>query len=188
MPALATSLGTTVCNAIHGTVKFSGRVADLADEKRHAELPRISIPARNHQPRRMAVPSILCELSRCRRIWPNAASRCPTKRSGFGASSSARNTLAGSSVEQGRLGDTWRPRWARTARERSPGAPDGPGSRRVDPAALVRCGWRPSGHDWKACRFQRRERKPRHGSTGYPENGAIKGAVNLWTHSGELSA
>ena len=27
----------------------------------------ISIPARDHQPRRMAVPSILCELSRCRR-------------------------------------------------------------------------------------------------------------------------
>ena len=50
-----------------GSVKFSGRVADLADEKRHAELPWISIPARDHQPRRMAVPSILCELSRCRR-------------------------------------------------------------------------------------------------------------------------
>ena len=39
----------------------------MADEKRHAELPWISIPARDHQPRRMAVPSILCELSRCRR-------------------------------------------------------------------------------------------------------------------------
>ena len=51
----------------YGSVKFSGRVADLADEKRHAELPWISIPARDHQPRRMAVPSILCELSRCRR-------------------------------------------------------------------------------------------------------------------------
>ena len=53
--------------ATTGSVKFSGRVADLADEKRHAELPWISIPARDHQPRRMAVPSILCELSRCRR-------------------------------------------------------------------------------------------------------------------------
>ena len=53
--------------SLEGSVKFSGRVADLGDEKRHAELPWISIPARDHQPRRMAVPSILCELSRCRR-------------------------------------------------------------------------------------------------------------------------
>ena len=40
---------------LHGTVKFSGSVADWADETRHAELPGISIPSRNHQPRRLAV-------------------------------------------------------------------------------------------------------------------------------------
>ena len=31
-----------------GTVKFSGRVADLADEERHAELPRIPLSPRDH--------------------------------------------------------------------------------------------------------------------------------------------
>ena len=31
-----------------GTVKFSGSVADLADEERHAELPRISLSPRDH--------------------------------------------------------------------------------------------------------------------------------------------
>ena len=34
-----------------GTVKLSWRLTDWADEKRHAELLRISISARNHQPR-----------------------------------------------------------------------------------------------------------------------------------------
>ena len=32
--------------------------------------------------------------------WPNGASRCPTKRSGCGASRSVRHTLAGSSVDR----------------------------------------------------------------------------------------
>ena len=50
-----------------GTVKFSGSVADLADETRHAELPWISIPTRHYQPRRLAVSPLRCELSRCRR-------------------------------------------------------------------------------------------------------------------------
>ena len=50
-----------------GTVKFSGSVADLADETRHAELPRISIPTRHYQPRRLAVSPLRCERSRCRR-------------------------------------------------------------------------------------------------------------------------
>ena len=50
-----------------GTVKFSGSVADLADETRHAELPWISTSPRDHQPRRLAVSPLRCELSRCRR-------------------------------------------------------------------------------------------------------------------------
>ena len=50
-----------------GTVKFSGSVADLADETRHAELPWISISTRHYQPRRLAVSPLRCELSRCRR-------------------------------------------------------------------------------------------------------------------------
>ena len=50
-----------------GTVKFSGSVADLADETRHAELPWISIPTRHYQPRRLAVAPLRCERSRCRR-------------------------------------------------------------------------------------------------------------------------
>ena len=50
-----------------GTVKFSGSVADLADETRHAELPWISIPTRHYQPRRLAVSPLRCEVSRCRR-------------------------------------------------------------------------------------------------------------------------
>ena len=50
-----------------GPVKFSGSVADLADETRHAELPWISIPTRHYQPRRLAVSPLRCELSRCRR-------------------------------------------------------------------------------------------------------------------------
>ena len=33
-------------------------------------------------------------------FWPNAASRCPTKRSGCGASRSVQHTLAGSSVDR----------------------------------------------------------------------------------------
>ncbi len=48
-----------------GTVKLRPCMADWANEKRHAELPRISISARNHQPRRLAVPPFLSELSRC---------------------------------------------------------------------------------------------------------------------------
>ena len=52
---------------LYGTVKFSGSVADLADETRHAELPWISIPTRHYQPRRLAVSPLRCELSRCRR-------------------------------------------------------------------------------------------------------------------------
>ena len=82
----------------------------MADEQRHAELPQISISARDHQPRCMAAPSILCELSRCGRIsWPSAASRFPTKRAGFGASSSVWNTLAGSGVDRAGWAthDTW---------------------------------------------------------------------------------
>ena len=39
--------------------------------------------------------------------WPNAASRCPTKRSGCGASRSVQPTLAGSSADRAQLGDTW---------------------------------------------------------------------------------
>ena len=50
-----------------GTVKFRGSVADLADETRHAELPWVSISARDHQPRRLAVSPLRCELSRRRR-------------------------------------------------------------------------------------------------------------------------
>ena len=50
-----------------GTVKFSGSVPDLADEERHAELPRIPLSPRDHQPRRLAVSPLRCELSRCRR-------------------------------------------------------------------------------------------------------------------------
>ena len=50
-----------------GTVKFSGSVADLADETRHAERPWISIPTRHYQPRRLAVSPLRCERSRCRR-------------------------------------------------------------------------------------------------------------------------
>ncbi len=38
-----------------GIVKFSGSVADLADEPRHAERPWLSISPRDHQPRRLAV-------------------------------------------------------------------------------------------------------------------------------------
>ncbi len=48
-----------------GTVKLRPCMADWANEKRDAELPRISISARNHQPRRLAVPPFLSELSRC---------------------------------------------------------------------------------------------------------------------------
>ena len=50
-----------------GTVKFSGRMADLVDETRRAELPRIPLSRRDHQPRRLAVSPLRCELSRCRR-------------------------------------------------------------------------------------------------------------------------
>ena len=50
-----------------GTVKFRGSVADLADETRHAELPWVSISARDHQPRHLAVSPLRCEFSRCRR-------------------------------------------------------------------------------------------------------------------------
>ena len=56
-----------VLNSRHGTVKFSGSVADLADEERPAELPWISISPRDHQPRRLAVSPLRCELSGCRR-------------------------------------------------------------------------------------------------------------------------
>ena len=73
----------------------------MADEERHAELPRIPLSPRDHQPRRLAVSPLRCELSRCRRFsWPNAASRCPTRRSGCGASRSVQHTLAGSSVDR----------------------------------------------------------------------------------------
>ena len=51
---------------LSGTVKLGWRLTDWADEKGHAELPRISISSRNHQPRGLAVPPILLELSRCR--------------------------------------------------------------------------------------------------------------------------
>ena len=46
------------------TVKFSGSVADLADEERPAELPWISISPRDHQPRRLAVSP--CAAASCR--------------------------------------------------------------------------------------------------------------------------
>ena len=49
------------------TVKFSGSVADLADERRHAKLPRIPLSTRDHQPRRLAVSPLRRELWRCRR-------------------------------------------------------------------------------------------------------------------------
>ena len=39
--------------------------------------------------------------------WPNAALRCPTKRSGCGASRSVQYTLARLKRRQGRLGDIW---------------------------------------------------------------------------------
>ena len=52
---------------LDNAVKFSGSVADLADETRHAELPWISIPTRHYQPRRLAVSPLRCERSRCRR-------------------------------------------------------------------------------------------------------------------------
>ncbi len=47
-----------------GTVKFSGSVADLADEPRHAELPWIPIPVGSHQSRGVVVPP--CAAARCR--------------------------------------------------------------------------------------------------------------------------
>ena len=47
-------------------VKLSRRLTDWADEKRHAELPRISISARNHQPRGLAVPPRACRHTRLR--------------------------------------------------------------------------------------------------------------------------
>ena len=50
-----------------GTVKFSGSVAGLADEPRHAERPWLSIAPRDHQPRRLAVSPRRCERARCRR-------------------------------------------------------------------------------------------------------------------------
>ena len=53
-----------------GTVKFSGSVADLADETGHAELPWISIPTRHYQPRRLA----LLRNSRSRRTGPRSSS------------------------------------------------------------------------------------------------------------------
>ena len=62
-----TRLSTSLLRSGMGTVKFSGSVADLADETRHAELPWISIPTRHYQPRRLAVSPLRCELSRCRR-------------------------------------------------------------------------------------------------------------------------
>ena len=84
-----------------GTVKFSGSVADLADETRHAELPWISIPTRHYQPRRLAVSLLRCELSRCRRSpGPTRHYGVATKRSGCGASRSVQYTLAGSSVDR----------------------------------------------------------------------------------------
>ena len=52
---------------LQGTVKFSGSVADLVNETRHAKLPRIPLSPRDHQPRRLAVSPLRCELSRCRR-------------------------------------------------------------------------------------------------------------------------
>ena len=48
----------------HGTVKFSGRVADLVDETRHAKLPRIPFSPRDHQPHRLAVSP--CAAASCR--------------------------------------------------------------------------------------------------------------------------
>ena len=47
-----------------GTVKLSWRLAECANEQQVAELPRISISARNHQPRGLALSPILYELSR----------------------------------------------------------------------------------------------------------------------------
>ena len=96
-----------------GTVKFSGSVADLADETRHAELPWISIPTRHYQPRRLAVSPLRCELSRCRR------SPGPTRHYGVLRSDPAVEAirlwcLTFGSVyarrfkrRQGRLGDIW---------------------------------------------------------------------------------
>ena len=54
-------------SVLAGTVKFSGSVADLVNETRHAKLPRIPLSPRDHQPRRLAVSPLRCELSRCRR-------------------------------------------------------------------------------------------------------------------------
>ena len=48
------------------TVKFSGRVADVVDDTRHAELPRIPLSPRDHQPRRLAGSPLRRERSRCR--------------------------------------------------------------------------------------------------------------------------
>ena len=91
----------------NGTVKFSGSVADLADETRHAELPWISIPTRHYQPRRLAASPLRCERSRCRR------SPGPTRHDGVLRSDPAVVPHVGSVYarrlkrRQGRLGDIW---------------------------------------------------------------------------------
>ena len=89
------------------TVKFSGSVPDLADEERHAELPRIPLSPRDHQPRRLAVSPLRCELSRCRR------SPSPPRHHGVLRSDPAVVLTFGSAYarrlkrRQGRLGDIW---------------------------------------------------------------------------------
>ena len=50
-----------------GTVNLSRSLADWVDEHECAKLPRIPVPTRDHQPRRLALPSLLSELPGCRR-------------------------------------------------------------------------------------------------------------------------
>ena len=72
-PSVSPSVGLRMrsivpsARAALGTVKFSESGPDLADEERHAELPRIPLSPRGHQPRRLAVSPLRCERSRCRR-------------------------------------------------------------------------------------------------------------------------
>ncbi len=65
LPVASVSVWTRITP--DGIVKFSGSVADLADEPRHAERPWLSIAPRDHQPRRLAVSPRRCERARCRR-------------------------------------------------------------------------------------------------------------------------
>ena len=52
-------------NAHAGIVNLSRCQPDFADENEYEWLPRLPVPPRDRQPRRLVVPSILPELPRC---------------------------------------------------------------------------------------------------------------------------